>query len=524
LSSQAIAQQLPPSTIIGYTGSNSRGRTLPESKQVAVEKRLFHVIEQALPNSLQRLSELLRFASVGTDPTHAADCLAAAAWLKADLSSLGFSVDVMPSTGQPIVLATSKPDKSRRIPHILFYGHYDVQPADPFALWTHDPFDPQVRRQKNGRDAIFARGASDDKGQLMTFIEASRAWIGVHGSLPFKLTILLEGDEEGDNSVLDDFVQQNRKRLSADVAFICDTEMWDTSVPSIVTALRGCIAEEVFVQGPRIDLHSGMYGGAAVNPIRALSKIIASLHDAHGRVTIPGFYKGVKDLTPAMRRQLKRTTFNERDFMRSAGLSQSAGEKGYNVLEQRWFRPTCEVNGLIGGYTGSGSKTVLPAEASAKFTFRLVESQDPRAIRRAFHSFVRKHLLPDCKVSFASTGGNSTGVRVADDSDWIAIARAALKAEWGRDPVIAADGGSIPVVESFKTHLGMDSLLMGFSMADDNAHSPDEKYDIRSFHKGINSWARVIAAIHERNIKYGDARSSTGRGRRKSRTKSRATF
>jgi acetylornithine deacetylase/succinyl-diaminopimelate desuccinylase-like protein len=513
--SQAIAQQLPPSTTIGYTVLVIRGRTLPESKQAVSEKRLFDVIKTGLPESLKRLQALLRFASVGTDPGHAKDCEAAAQWLCSTFLALGFDAEVCPSSGRPVVIARYRPPSAKRVPHVLFYGHYDVQPSDPDGLWTSKPFDPQVRKQKNGRDAVFARGANDDKGQLMTFVEASRAWLATQGDLPFRLTFLIEGDEEGDNNVLDRFVRDNRKRLKADIAFICDSDMWDERTPCIVTALRGCIAEEVFVQGPRIDLHSGMYGGPAINPVRALSTIIAGLHDKKGRVTVPGFYQGVKDLSPAERRRLKRIPFNERSFMRSAGLFVSAGEQGYSVLEQRWYRPTCEVNGILGGYTGSGTKTVLPAEAFAKFTFRLVEGQDPRAIRRAFHTHVREHLMPDCKVSFLSTGGDSTGVRVADDSQWIAIARSALKAEWGCDPVIAAEGGSIPVVESFKIHLGIDSLMMGFGMPDDGAHNPNEKYDIRSFHKGINTWARVIASIHAGNLTHEKPRQRTRPGRRK---------
>ncbi len=476
---------------------------MPESKRDVPEQRLFDVIDKAMPQSLNRLFELLRFRSVGADPRYTADCAKSAQWLQASFQEMGFKVEIVATTGQPAVIATYAPDKPKhRLPHVLFYGHYDVQPTDPDKLWTRPPFDPHIRRHGNGRDAIFARGAADDKGQLMTFVEASRAWLSVHQALPFKLTVLIEGDEEGDSSVIDRFVAANKKRLKADVAFICDSDMWDERTPCIATALRGCIAEEIFIHGPRIDLHSGMYGGPAVNPIKALAKVIASLHDKDGRVTIPGFYRGVMDPGPSERRRLRNIPFNERKFMKAAGLSSAAGEKGYSVLEQRWIRPTCEVNGILGGYTAPGQKTVLPAEASAKFTFRLVEGQEPRAVRRAFHAHVRKHLLADCKVSFLSSGGHSTGIRVADDSQWIAYAKEALKAEWGREPIISAEGGSIPVVESFKKHLGMDSLMMGFGLVDDNVHSPDEKYDIRSFHKGINSWARLIAAIDKGNNKH----------------------
>jgi acetylornithine deacetylase/succinyl-diaminopimelate desuccinylase-like protein len=468
---------------------------LPESKLHTV----LQAIDASEANRLTRLFSLLRFPSIGTDPGHARDCRDAAEWVMNMCKDMGFDAALHATTGQPVVLATYAPPGHPHVPHVLFYGHYDVQPSVPDELWSTPPFAPEIRQHANGRDGIFARGATDNKGQLMTFVEASRAWLEIHGSLPFRLTLLIEGDEEGDSSHLDRFVADNRALLAADIALVCDTNMWDHATPAIVTSLRGVIATEVFVQGPKIDLHSGYYGGPAVNPIKALSQVIASLHDTTGRVAIPGFYKGVKPVSMAMRKRLAAIAFDAKGFLAVAGLKHTAGETGYSVLEQRWLRPTCEVNGIQGGYTGVGTKTVLPALASAKFTFRLVEGQKPAAIRAAFKAHVKKHLPPDCKARFDSSGGDSSGVGVPDDSVWVSLGQQALADEWGCAPVLAGAGGSIPVVEAFRTYLKMDSLMIGFGLVDDAVHSPNEKYDVRSFNKGTRSWARLIAAVDMKN-------------------------
>jgi acetylornithine deacetylase/succinyl-diaminopimelate desuccinylase-like protein len=448
---------------------------------------------------LERLSEFLRFRSVGTDPVHAPDCRKAAEWVMNTLKDLGFAASIEDTSGNPVVLGRYVPKGNPHVPHVLFYGHYDVQPSDPDDLWTNPPFVPDIRRHRNGRECIFARGAADDKGQLLTFVEASRAWLTTHGALPFALTVLIEGDEEGDNSHLDRFVAAHRKELASDIAMICDTNMWDTETPAIVTSLRGCISCEVTVHGPRIDLHSGLYGGPVVNPIKALSRIIASLHDSKGRVAIKQFYDGVPKITPQLRKRLKQIPFDEPGFLKAAGLKHTAGEAGLSALEQVWLRPTCEVNGLTGGYTGPGSKTVLPAKASAKFTFRLVGGQNPKTIRKNFVAHVKQNLTADCKVSFDHSGGDLGGVSVPNDSVWIELAQQALKDEWGKPAILAGEGGSIPVVASFRNHLKLDSLLIGFGLDDDAVHSPDEKYDLRSFDKGARSWARLFAGIDAKN-------------------------
>ena len=454
-------------------------------------------IDEHLQASVDRLFELIRIPSVGTDPRFDAHCRKAASWTAKELETLGFSTSLHETTGQPVVIGKYSPEgTSPHTPHILFYGHYDVQPADPVDLWHSPPFEPEIRRGKDGKPQIFGRGACDDKGQFMTFIGACKAWLCVHGKLPFRLTVLIEGDEEGDTSHLDRFLVDNKGEVAADVAFICDTEMWEDKTPSINTFLRGCVADEVVITGPRIDLHSGYYGGPAVNPIKVLSRILASIHDKNGKVTIPGFYDAMEPIPAGTRKEWAKLKFNHKQFLGDVGLGIPAGEMGFTALEQIWARPTAEVNGILGGYTGAGVKTVIPAKAMAKLTFRLVSGQNPIKVRNAFRKFVRSQLPADCNVSFVTQGGASSGVSVSTDSPYVKAARSALAAEWGKPPVMSGSGGSIPVVESFKRHLKMDSLLVGFGRETDSVHSPNEKYDLESFHKGMRSWARIIAELN----------------------------
>ena len=455
-------------------------------------------IDDTLDDSVARLSELLRFPTVATDPAFHGACRDAAAWLKHLLQDMGFATRLEESTGQPVIVAEYAPKGlPSHAPRILFYGHYDVQPPDPLDLWESPPFEPQLRKGADGETRIFARGASDDKGQLMTFLEASRAWLRAKGSLPFHLTVLLEGDEEGDSSHLDRYVAKHRSRLKADIAFICDTGMWDAQTPAIVTRLRGCIAEEIVISGPSKDLHSGYYGGAARNPIRVLTKILGELHDRNGRVNLPGFYEGVDPVPASTRQQWRSLKFPERKYLADVGLSIPAGEKGYTVYEQIWSRPTAEINGIYAGYTGAGSKTVLPAEAMAKLTFRLVGRQKPETIRRGLRAFVKARLPADSRVRYKSEGGDSMAVTLTESSRWVRLAQGALKDEWHKEPVLMARGVSIPIVGTFKSLLGIDSLLVGFCLADDRPHSPNEKYNLTSFRKGIRSWARIIAGLAE---------------------------
>jgi acetylornithine deacetylase/succinyl-diaminopimelate desuccinylase-like protein len=376
---------------------------------------------------------------------------------------------------------------------VLFYGHYDVQPVDPLALWHRDPFDPAVEETPKGR-VIRGRGASDDKGQLMSFVEACRAWQAEHGSLPCRITFFFEGEEESGSPSLIPFLEENAAELKADLALICDTGLFESRVPAIMTQLRGLLGEEITLTGPDKDLHSGMYGGAAINPIRVLAKVLGNLHDLRGRIQVPGFYDGVPDLPEEIARQWQALDFDHGAFLGGVGLSTPAGEEDRSALEMIWSRPTAEVNGITGGYTGDGFKTVLPSQASAKVSFRLVGQQNPEAIRENFRAWVRAQLPEDVSAEFRGHGA-SPASQMAIDHPAFEQARAVLGAEWGHEAAFTGCGGSIPVAGYFKSILGMDTLLVGWAKDDDQIHSPNEKYDVESFHKGIRSWARVLDAI-----------------------------
>lgn len=446
-------------------------------------------IDADLPQSLDRLLDLLRIPSISTDPAFKPDCARAADWLVAELQALGFEASARATPGHPMVVAHGgSGDK-----HLLFYGHYDVQPVDPLSLWDRDPFDPEIQDTPKGR-VIRARGASDDKGQLMTFLEACRAWKAVNGSLPAKLTIFFEGEEESGSPSLIPFLQDNAEELRADIALICDTGLFADTAPAIVTMLRGLLGEEMTIHAANKDLHSGMYGGAAQNPIRVLSQILGKMHDDQGHITIPHFYDGVTELPDAIRQQWQSLAFDHAAFLAGVGLSVPAGEQDRTPLEMIWSRPTAEINGIWGGYTGDGFKTVLPAEAHAKVSFRLVGDQDPDALRKHFRAWVEAQLPADCRIEWKDHGNSPAGVMAIDDPAF-EMARAGLTEEWGRAAAYVGCGGSIPIAGYFKTYLGMDALLMGFGRDDDQIHSPNEKYDLECFHKGIRSWARILAKL-----------------------------
>jgi acetylornithine deacetylase/succinyl-diaminopimelate desuccinylase-like protein len=441
--------------------------------------------------SLDRLMAWLRIPSVSTDPAYAGDCKAAADWLVAELRGIGFDAVANPTAGHPVVTAH---DRSTPGPTALFYGHYDVQPVDPLELWEHAPFTPFVETRPDGSKAIRGRGASDDKGQVMTFVEACRAWKAVTGKLPLGLTLLIEGEEESGGKHLPPFMKAHAETLRADIGLICDTGMWDANTPAVTTMLRGMCGDEIVITAADRDLHSGMYGGAAANPNRVLARILASLHDDTGRVTIPGFYEGVPELPKALRDQWQGLGFDPAEFLGAVGLSVPAGEHDRSGLEMIWSRPTCEINGMGGGYQGAGFKTVIPSKASAKISFRLVFDQDPHRIRAAFRDFVRAQVPADCTVEFIEHG---SGRATAFDTSHAAFerTRVALSEEWGREAVFVGTGGSIPINREFRDVLGMDVVLTGFGLDDDRIHSPNEKYELRSYHKGIRSWARILAAL-----------------------------
>lgn len=453
-------------------------------------------IDADFDHSLERLFKLLRIKSISADPAFAGDCKTAADYLAGDIASLGFKAEVRSTGGHPAIVAKPNGNANGSRPHVLFYGHYDVQPVDPVELWHSPPFEPVVTDHADGRKIIVARGAQDDKGQLMTFVEACRAWVAVTGSLPLDVTFLIEGEEEVGSKHLVSFLENNRSDLKADFALVCDTSMWDPNTPAITTALRGLVYDEVRITAANRDLHSGLFGGAAQNPIRVLTRILGGLHDDNGRVTIPDFYDGVKDLPPDILAQWKALDFTPDSFLKPIGLSLPAGEKDRLLIEQVFSRPTCDINGIFGGYTAEGSKTVIPSHATAKISFRLVGGQDPDKIRAAFRDFVKARVPKDCRADFIDHSGAP-----AVSLDWnmkpLAAAKRALTEEWGREAQLIGSGGSIPVVGDFKRVLGLDSVLVGFGLDDDNIHSPNEKYDLKSFQKGIRSWARILAALAE---------------------------
>ncbi|WP_442953854.1 M20/M25/M40 family metallo-hydrolase [Pararhizobium sp.] len=446
-----------------------------------------------LSASLDRLFDLVRIKSISTDPAYAAECRKAAEWLVKDLGTLGFNASVRDTAGHPMVVAHHD-GAGAHAPHVLFYGHYDVQPVDPLNLWDSQPFEPQVKELTPGRKVITGRGTADDKGQLMTFVEACRAFKEIDGALPCRVTILFEGEEESGSPSLKPFLEANAAELKADYALVCDTSMWDAETPAISAGLRGLVGEEIRIKAADRDLHSGYFGGAAANPIHILSSILAGLHDADGRVTLEGFYEGVEETPSQIKAAWETLGQTSEKFLGEIGLSIPSGEKNRTVLELTWARPTAEVNGIWGGYTGEGFKTVIAAEASAKVSFRLVGQQNPDKIRKAFRAYVESKLPGDCSVEFHAHGG-SPAIQLPYDSTLLNTAKMALSDEWPKPAVVIGMGGSIPIVGDFQKMLGMESLLVGFGLSDDRIHSPNEKYELNSFHKGIRSWIRILTAL-----------------------------
>ncbi|MEJ1119028.1 M20/M25/M40 family metallo-hydrolase [Phyllobacterium sp. CCNWLW109] len=454
---------------------------------------VLNALDTNLDKSLERLFDLLRIKSISTDPAFKVDCRKAAEWLVADLQSIGFEASIRDTPGHPMVVAHHA-GPSEDAPHVLFYGHYDVQPVDPLELWENDPFDPAIKDMGNGRKILTGRGTSDDKGQLMTFVEACRAYKAVHGQLPIKVSILFEGEEESGSPSLKPFLESHKNELKADFALVCDTGMWDSETPAISVGLRGLVGEEIIVKAADRDLHSGMFGGAAANPIRILTKILADIHDENGAVTIPGFYDGVEETPTQILQMWEGLDATPENFLGPVGLSIPSGEQGRSILELIWARPTAEFNGITGGYTGQGFKTVIAAQASAKVSFRLVHKQNPAKIREAFRAFVQARVPADCTVEFHEHGG-SPAIQLSYESPLLSKAKNALSDEWPNPAVLIAMGGSIPIVGDFQNMLGMESLLVGYGLEDDRIHSPNEKYELNSFHKGQRSWARILDAL-----------------------------
>ncbi|HZW10946.1 MAG TPA: M20/M25/M40 family metallo-hydrolase [Phycisphaerales bacterium] len=457
------------------------------------------------PDSIARLLDWLRIPSVSTDPAYKPDVARAAEWAAVQLRESGLKVEVLPTgdppgSGHPVVLAESPGAPGYKGPHVLFYGHYDVQPPEPLDLWESPPFEPVVK-PASGQigERIVARGAVDDKGQVATFLEALRAWKEATGEVAggVRFTVLLEGEEESGSVNLERFVKQHAKRLGeCDVCLISDTGMLGRGKPAITYGVRGLSYTEVILHAADQDLHSGMWGGRCPNPISELVKVLAQLWDKNRRVTIPGFYADVRELTPAERAEWKKLGFDQTDALRKIGLPPEAdvGEAGYTPLEREWARPTAELNGIVGGYTGKGAKTVIPSHASAKVSFRLVADQDPAKITEAFFAWCRERTPPGCRWEFLDHSGGAPAT-VATDSPVLAAARRALKAASGADAALIKTGGSIPVAGMLKQQLGLETIFMGFGLDDDRVHSPNEKFELDCFRLGARAHALLIGEL-----------------------------
>ncbi|MFL5574027.1 MAG: dipeptidase [Gemmatimonadaceae bacterium] len=429
------------------------------------------------------LFDFLRIPSVSAKSDHNADTKRAAEWVKSSLDKIGVPAKIYPTAGHPVVVGEWR--KATGAPTVLIYGHYDVQPPEPLDLWTSPPFEPTVRDGK-----IFARGSVDDKGQLFLHIKALEAHLAARKKLPVNVVVIAEGEEEIGSEHLAQFVQEEKDLLDCDAVVISDSAMFAPGLPSILSSLRGLAYFEINVQGPQGDLHSGSYGGAVVNPAMALARILATFHDENGHIAIPGFYDKVREWDPRIRGQMRSLPFDDKTLMRETGVDTLGGEKGYTTLEKLWIRPTCEVNGMLSGYTGEGAKTVLPAKAMAKVSCRLVPDQDPADIEKLMKAHVAKVAPKGVKATVQHLhGGRPWRAELA--GPLYDAARSALRAAFGKEPVITGEGGSIPVVGDFERILGAPVLLVGFGLPGENAHAPDEWMSEENFRLGMRAMATL---------------------------------
>ncbi|MHC4946064.1 MAG: dipeptidase [Planctomycetota bacterium] len=445
-------------------------------------------IEQNRQSFMDQLEELLKFPSISADSAYKKDLKDCADHLVRKLESLGLKAERIETAGHPIVYGEYHAPENKHT--LLLYGHYDVQPVDPLDLWDHPPFEPHIEQ-----DTIYARGATDDKGQLMTHLLAIEAYMKTRGSLPVNLKILIEGEEETASENLDTFIQDNKDKLAAEVVVVSDSAMYQRGIPAITYGLRGIAVGEIRIQGPGKDLHSGGFGGAVANPAAEMAHIVAAFHGADGRVRIDGFYDKVKELEGWEREMFASLPYDEAAFLKTTGSPAVLGEEGYTTLERLWARPTCEVNGIFGGYQGEGGKTIVPAWAGCKMTMRLVPDQEPNEILEKFERFVKKTASPAVKVEVTCSGGAKPAL-VSRESPFIQAGTRAMEKGFGKTPVFIRCGGSIPVVNVFKEVLGLDTLLLGFGQEDDNAHSPNEKFSLSDFHQGIVTMAHLFEEMN----------------------------
>ncbi|MBN2216087.1 MAG: dipeptidase [Pirellulales bacterium] len=427
--------------------------------------------------------DLLRIASISADPTYHDDVARAARWVAGQFERLGFPAEIIPTGGHPLVYAESP--RVPGAPTALVYGHYDVQPVVPLELWTTPPFEPAVR---DGN--VFARGASDDKGQMLTHVKSAEAWLAVEGQLPINLKYLIEGEEECGGQGVADFVEKHRDRLACDCVVVSDSSQFGPDRPAITCGLRGIVYAELLLTGPNRDLHSGSFGGAVANPANALARMLAALIDDRGRVQVPGFYDDVVALTDKQREQFASLPFDEAAYLAGIGASALVGEEGFTTLERLWARPTYDVCGMWSGYQGEGAKTVLPSAAGAKLSFRLVPNQDPAKIIEGLRCKLAEVCPPGIRMDLTVHHGGR-GVLVSEDSPYTQAAARAVEQAFGAPPVYTREGGSIPVVVLFSELLGVDVLLLGWGQSDDNAHSPNEKFSLADFHRGIKASAQL---------------------------------
>jgi len=429
------------------------------------------------------LCQYVKFPSVSAQASHRADMTACAKWLVARCRRIGLEARLCPTAGHPIVVAKTPRARGSKKPPYLIYGHYDVQPAEPFKLWKSDPFKPRIE----GR-SLFARGASDNKGQNLAHLNAVEAYLKTNTELPCDLTFLIEGEEEVGSRNLGGFLEANRKELACKAVVISDTGMPSLKFPALTYALRGIISCEVTVHGPSRDLHSGIYGGTVDNPAMALCQILGQLRDKQGRVNIPGFYDGVAKLSAHERKEAARLPLSAVEYRKSLGVPQLFGERGYTFGEQRSARPTIEINGLTSGYQGEGSKTIIPALASAKLTFRLVPNQDPAHVRKVILKRLHQLCPPTVRLE-VKAGHGGEAYLVSPTSPLAQAGLRTLKEAFGHEPILMREGGSIPIVTQFKKVLHADSLLLGLALPDDNAHSPNEKFSLDCYEKGMRMGA-----------------------------------